>query len=86
MKKYEQDALNGNDSSLSRAEVVSTHGCDAESSKGTMWELILPILTLIIVTVLTMTYTGYMGAVNGESEFNYSLPYLITSNYPPHFA
>ena len=51
MKKYEQDALNGNDSSLSRADVVSTHGCDAESSKGTMWELILPILTLIIVTV-----------------------------------
>ena len=70
MKKYEQDALNGNDSSLSRAEVVSTHGCEVESSKGTMWELILPILTLIIVTVLTMTYTGYMGAVNGESEFN----------------
>ena len=70
MKKYEQDALNGNDSSLSRAEVISTHGCEVESSKGTMWELILPILTLIIVTVLTMTYTGYMGAVNGESEFN----------------
>ena len=70
MKKYEQDALNGNDSSLSRAEVISTHGCEVESSKGTMWELILPILTLIIVTVLTMTYTGYVGAVNGESEFN----------------
>ena len=70
MKKYEQDALNGNDSSLSRAEVISTHGCEVESSKGTMWELILPILTLIIVTVLTMTYTGYMGAVRGESEFN----------------
>ena len=70
MKKYEQDALNGNDSSLSRAEVVSTHGCEVESSKGTMWELILPILTLIIVTVLTMTYTGYVGAVNGESQFN----------------
>ena len=70
MKKYEQDALNGNDSSLSRAEVISTHGCEVESSKGTMWELILPILTLIIVTVLTMAYTGYVGAVNGESEFN----------------
>ena len=70
MKKYEQDALNGNDSSLSRAEVISTHGCEVESSKGTMWELILPILTLIIVTVLTMAYTGYVGAVRGESEFN----------------
>ena len=70
MKKYEQDALNGNDSSLSRAEVISTHGCEVESSKGTMWELILPILTLIIVTVLTMAYTGYVGAVNGESQFN----------------
>ena len=70
MKKYEQDALNGNDSSLSRAEVISTHGCEVESSKGTMWELILPILTLIIVTVLTMTYTGYVGAVHGESQFN----------------
>ena len=70
MKKYEQDALTGNDSSLSRAEVISTHGCEVESSKGTMWELILPILTLIIVTVLTMAYTGYVGAVRGESEFN----------------
>ena len=70
MKKYEQEALTGNDSSLSRAEVISTHGCEVESSKGTMWELILPILTLIIVTVLTMAYTGYVGAVRGESEFN----------------
>ena len=70
MKKYEQDAINGNDSSLTNAEAAHAHGADVESSKGTVWDLIIPILTLIIVTVLTMTYTGYLGATSSESEFN----------------
>lgn len=70
MKKYEQDAINGHDSSLTSAEVANAHASDVESSKGTVWDLIIPILTLIIVTVLTMTYTGYVGAISSESEFN----------------
>lgn len=70
MKKYEHDAINGNDSSLTHAEVNHTHGSDAQSSKGTVWDLIIPILTLIVVTVVTMAYTGYVGAMDGDSDFN----------------
>ena len=69
MKKYETDTINGNDSSTS-AEVANAHGGDVESSKGTVWDLIVPILTLIVVTVLTMVYTGYIGAMNNTSDFN----------------
>lgn len=70
MKKYETDTINGNDSSLTSAEVANAHGGDVESSKGTVWDLIVPILTLIVVTVLTMVYTGYVGAMNNASDFN----------------
>ncbi|MDE5978077.1 MAG: Na+/H+ antiporter NhaC family protein [Turicibacter sp.] len=70
MKKYETDTLNGQDSSLTHAEVLNAHEGDGESSKGTVWDLVIPILTLIVVTVATMAYTGYIGAINNESDFN----------------
>ncbi len=70
--------INGNDSSLTSAEVANAHGGDVESSKGTVWDLIVPILTLIVVTVLTIVYTGYVGAMNNASDFN--LFFVILDN------
>ncbi len=69
MKTYEESALNQQDASLTHAEATAQE-MDAQSSKGSVWDLIAPILTLIIVTVCTMAYTGYTGAINSESDFN----------------
>lgn len=72
MKKYEEDAINGQDSSITQSELSSTHETEVESSKGTVWDLVLPILTLIIVTVGAMAYTGVQGTIaNPNPEFNF---------------
>jgi len=69
MKTYEASAINNQDASLTHAEAAAEK-TTIESSKGTVFDLIIPILTLIIVTVCTMAYTGYVGAINSESNFN----------------
>ena len=72
MKKYEADTLQGSDSSIVGSELSNPHEKDVESSKGTIWDLILPILTLIIVTVGTMAITGIQGAQSvTDPEFNF---------------
>ena len=72
MKKYEQDAINGNDSSITQSEISNAHGGDIESSKGTVWDLIFPIVMLIVVTVGAMAYTGIQGSIaNPNPEFNF---------------
>ncbi|MGL4373984.1 MAG: Na+/H+ antiporter NhaC family protein [Turicibacter sp.] len=73
MRKYETDAINGMDSSVVSSEVVTTgHGGDVQSTKGSIWDLLLPILTLITVTVGAMAYTGIQGAMaTTDSDFNF---------------
>ena len=72
MKKYEEDSINGHDSSVTQSELSNGHETEVESSKGTVWDLVLPILTLIIVTVGAMIYTGVQGTIaNPNPEFNF---------------
>lgn len=72
MKKYEEDSINGHDSSVTQSELSNGHETEVESSKGTVWDLVLPILTLIIVTVSAMIYTGVQGTIaNPNPEFNF---------------
>ncbi|HAX72306.1 MAG TPA: sodium:proton antiporter [Firmicutes bacterium] len=84
MKKYEQDALNGNDSSIVSSEVVvEGHGGDIQSTKGSVWDLLLPILTLIVVTVSTMAYTGIQGALaTTDADFNFFFTILDNIDLP----
>lgn len=72
MKKYEQDTLKGHDSSTVSSEISGVDEMEIQSSKGTIWDLILPILTLIIVTVGMMVITGIRGALSAtQSDFNF---------------
>ncbi len=70
MGKFEAHALASNDISVMSSEHAQTED-EVSSDKGTVWDLLVPILTLIIVTVGTMIYTGYQGAIaDTTSEFN----------------
>lgn len=57
MKAYEQSALDGRDES---EETSESEGSEEEtSSKGTVWDLILPVLVLTVVTLFVMFRSGY---------------------------
>ncbi len=71
MKKYEKGALQGNDRSVAHAEQAKLHGNgEVQSSKGSIWDLLIPIVTLTGITVATMFYTGFRGAMMEASEYN----------------
>ncbi len=70
MREYEESALAGHDKSVMSSERSEDTG--VTSSKGTVWDLLLPILALIIVTVGMMGYTGYQGAITDTtSQFDF---------------
>lgn len=54
MKKFEEDALNGNDTSIETTEISTIETND----RGHVLDLILPILVLITTSVLSMLYVG----------------------------
>jgi len=72
MKKYEKEAAEGRDSSVASSEQTSSELTnEAQSANGTVWDLVLPILVLTIVTLATMIITGYIEAMSdGESPYN----------------
>jgi len=69
MKRYEQEALENRDSSIARNEVSLKEENEIRSSKGTIWDLILPILALTLGTISAMFVTGYLG-VERNSVYN----------------
>ena len=59
MKKFEDSAIEGNDLSLSPTAVDLTKELGIETkSDGSMWDLLLPIITLVGVTLWGMAYTA----------------------------
>ena len=64
MAKFEQKALNGVSNNEETAELQT----ELVSSKGTVMDLVLPIISLIIACVLGMIYTG--GFFSGENFVN----------------
>lgn len=66
MKKFEENAAKGDlFSGKNEYENVSE---DVVSPKGTVWDLILPVIFLILSCILCMVYTG--GFFEGESFIN----------------
>lgn len=85
MKKYEQEALNGRDSSIANEGGAKAHGhhealaTEVQSSKGTLWDLVVPIAVLTVGTITAMGYTGFRGAMGNEVEY-YGMLYNILNN------
>lgn len=77
MKAYEQSALEGRDESeeVSESEVTD----EVTSSKGTIWDLILPILMLTIVTLFVMFISGYHDSPVEQVQA-YGMFYAILDN------
>jgi len=70
MKKYEKEAREGRDSSITSSASSELEG-KAQASTGTVWDLVTPILVLTIATIGTMLISGYQGAMNdGASPYN----------------
>lgn len=67
MRKFERNAIENGDV-ISAKEVATDQIAQQEvSTKGKVYDLVIPILSLIIITVIAMAYTG--GAFTGESSF-----------------
>lgn len=71
MGKFEKNAIEKGDLHSGNGEIQSDEVQNATvSSKGKVYDLIIPILVLIIATILAMAYTG--GAFTGDCSFTES--------------
>lgn len=70
MRIHEENAMNG-DIYTTAARPYADAEADEGNSKGTVMDLVLPILVLIVSCVLTMVYTGGFFDVDSASYMNF---------------
>lgn len=71
MKRFEENAKRNEDMSSNDPEVEESNSRIGGSEKGTVWDLILPVIVLMIVSILMMLETG--GYFKGGISIYYAL-------------
>ena len=76
MKRYERDAIAGNDSS---ADEVEDETISSQASHGTVLDFVLPIVVLVFVTLGAMIVTGFVES-SQEAFAEHGVVYAILDN------
>lgn len=78
MAKFEQNAIENNDLHTTSGEIAADDlNMTKVSQKGKVYDLVIPILSLIVLTVIAMEYTG--GFFSGEHSFVEAFGYCDSS-------
>ncbi len=71
MRKHELNAVNGDIFSEEGREKLETVEAMDESGKGSVWDLVAPVLVLIVSCMLGLIYSGGFFAVGGDSYHDF---------------
>ena len=68
MKKYEQNAMNGDIHSLDKGKEIQAMESVEVSSKGKVMDLVIPVVLLIVISIGAMLFTGYEGIIAQNAD------------------
>jgi len=71
MKKHEENAMNGDIFSEKGRERIEVAEDKSENSKGSVWDLVAPVVVLIIACVLGLIYSGGFFTPDADAFHNF---------------